>query len=144
MRHWYLSLCMEGVWSAGWIFNPTSRMTNTSVAQIQQFSPDDGHMDARNMQRRVINKYIKQNCAPSWIYLQHYSTIGQHAMVFQTQTITKSVSTSCSQKSDYANFSKLQTERPQYWSQQMPSSRWLCDFEVLVGKRRRNFQTFME
>ena len=22
---WYLSLCMDGVWSAGWIFNPTSR-----------------------------------------------------------------------------------------------------------------------
>jgi len=24
-------------------------VTNTSVALIQQFSPDDGHMDARNM-----------------------------------------------------------------------------------------------
>jgi hypothetical protein len=23
MRHWYLSLCMGGVWSAGWSFNPT-------------------------------------------------------------------------------------------------------------------------
>ena len=27
-------------------------------------------MDARNMQRRELNKYIKQNCAPSWIYLR--------------------------------------------------------------------------
>jgi len=27
-------------------------------------------MDIRNMQRREIYKYIKQNCAPSWIYLQ--------------------------------------------------------------------------
>ena len=25
MRHWCLSLCMGGVWSAGWIGNPTSR-----------------------------------------------------------------------------------------------------------------------
>jgi len=28
MRHWYLSICMDGVWSAGWIetyFNPISR-----------------------------------------------------------------------------------------------------------------------
>jgi hypothetical protein len=38
MRHWYLSLCMSGVWSAGWSFIPTSRpdpthtVTNTSVA----------------------------------------------------------------------------------------------------------------
>ena len=24
-------------------------VTNTSVVQIQQFSPDDGHMNARNM-----------------------------------------------------------------------------------------------
>ena len=47
-------------------------MTSTSVAWIQQFSPDDGHMDARNMYRGGINKYIKQNCAPSWIYLRDY------------------------------------------------------------------------
>ena len=25
MRHWYLSLCVGGVWSAGWSFTPTSR-----------------------------------------------------------------------------------------------------------------------
>jgi len=24
MRHWHLSLCMGGVWYAGWICNPTS------------------------------------------------------------------------------------------------------------------------
>jgi hypothetical protein len=46
------------------------RVTNTSVVQIQQFSPDDGHMNARNVWRREINKYIKHNCAPSWIYLR--------------------------------------------------------------------------
>ena len=51
-------------------------MTNTGVAEIQQFSPDDGHTDARNMYRRVRNKYIKQNCAPSWIYVQDYT--GMH------------------------------------------------------------------
>jgi len=46
------------------------KVINTSVVQIQQFSPDDGHMNARNMYRREINKYFKQNCAPSWIYLR--------------------------------------------------------------------------
>jgi len=25
MHHWYLSLCMGGVWSASWSFTPTSR-----------------------------------------------------------------------------------------------------------------------
>jgi len=31
MRHWHLSLCMCGVWSAGWIeiFNPNSRAVAT-------------------------------------------------------------------------------------------------------------------
>ena len=45
-------------------------VTNTSVLQIQQFSPDDRHMNARNMKKRQINKCIKQNCASRWIYLQ--------------------------------------------------------------------------
>jgi len=30
-------------------------------------------MDARNTYRREINKYIEQNCAPSWIYLRDYT-----------------------------------------------------------------------
>ena len=29
-------------------------------------------MDAQNMYERDINKYIKQNCAPSWIYLREH------------------------------------------------------------------------
>ena len=75
MRHWYLSLCMCGFCSAGWIQSNhqtrrhTYTVTNTSVAQIQEFSPDDGHVDALYMEKREINKYIKQNCASSWIYL---------------------------------------------------------------------------
>ena len=45
---------MVGVWSAvalksnQQISHHPYRVTNTSVVQIQQFSPDDGHMDARN------------------------------------------------------------------------------------------------
>ena len=77
MRQWYLSRCMDGVWSAGWIcvggvwsagwtcvggvwsagwisIQPAARrqpyrVTNTGVAWIQLFSPDDGHKDARNV-----------------------------------------------------------------------------------------------
>ena len=76
MRYWYLSLCMCGDWSDGWIESnqQTSRhpyrVTNTSVAGIQKFSPDNWHVDDRNMQRREINKCIKHNCAPSWTYLR--------------------------------------------------------------------------
>jgi len=39
------------------------------VALKQRLPPDDGHMDARNMYRREMHKYIKQNCVPSWIYI---------------------------------------------------------------------------
>jgi hypothetical protein len=61
---------LGGVWSAGWIENSfipisrpdaTQREANKNVAQIQQFSSDDGHMDAGSMYRRVTNKYFKQN-----------------------------------------------------------------------------------
>ena len=38
--------------------------------------PDDGHVDSRNKYRREINKYIKQNCAPSWTYLRDFT--GMH------------------------------------------------------------------
>ena len=34
-------------------------------------------MDARNMQRREINKYIKQNCELSWICLRDGLTISE-------------------------------------------------------------------
>ena len=98
MRHWYLSLCMGGVWSDGWISIQPSEIINSlnqpvrkyrviqeeknhflgggdsishceenrisiqpadqspplqsdkyQCRNIQQFSPDDGYMDARNM-----------------------------------------------------------------------------------------------
>jgi len=32
-------------------------------------------MDARNTQRREINKYIKQNCKPSWTHLREYTDL---------------------------------------------------------------------
>ena len=31
-------------------------------------SPDDGHVCPKHVEK--INKYTKQNCAPSWIYMQ--------------------------------------------------------------------------
>jgi len=97
MRHWYLSLCMGGVWSAGWSETPTSPCAHhqekllylcdtgicysvwvasrllvgvklqpadqTPPIQSDKYqcridtviSPDDGHMVARNIQRREIN-----------------------------------------------------------------------------------------
>ena len=55
MRHCYLSLCMCEEWPAGWKANQSQtschpyRVTNTSVTKIQHFSPDDGHVEARNI-----------------------------------------------------------------------------------------------
>ena len=64
---------MGGVWSAGWISiqpaDQTPPLQSDKYQCRKQFSPDYGHMDGRNMYRREINKYIKRNCAPSWIYL---------------------------------------------------------------------------
>jgi len=43
-------------------------------------------MDARNMWRREINKYIKQNCAPSWIFLRDYTAmLGEQNIKFGTK-----------------------------------------------------------
>ena len=54
------------------------RVTNTRVANTQQFSADDGHVDDRNMYRREINKYVKQNCAPSCTYLRAQRDFSQY------------------------------------------------------------------
>jgi len=75
MRHWYLSLCMGGVWSAGWSFSPTSRPDATHTEwkilvshRYSNFSWWWAHGCPKHVEKR--NKYTKQNCAPSWIYLQ--------------------------------------------------------------------------
>ena len=80
MRHWYLSLCMGGVWSAGWIeasFTPTSRPGVTQTEwkipmshRHSDFSWWWAHGCPKHVDKR--NKYTKQNCAPSWIYLQDF------------------------------------------------------------------------
>jgi hypothetical protein len=60
MRHWYLSLCMRGVWSAGWSYirfstlQPADQTPPTQSDKYQcrvdtVISPDDGHMVPRNM-----------------------------------------------------------------------------------------------
>ena len=75
MRHWYLSLCMGGVWSAGWSYTPTSRPeANHTEWQIpvshryRNFSLWWAHVSPKQV--RKLNKYTKQICAPKWIYLQ--------------------------------------------------------------------------
>jgi len=75
MWHWYLSICMGGVWSAGWSFIPTSRPDATHTEwQIpvshgySNFSWWWAHSCPKHVEKRHI--YTKQNCARSWIYLQ--------------------------------------------------------------------------
>ena len=77
IRHWYLSLCMDDVWSVGCSFTPTSRLNTTHTEwQIpvlhinSNFSWRWAHGCPKHVEK--INKHIKQNCAPSWIYLQDF------------------------------------------------------------------------
>ena len=74
MRHWYLSLCMGGVWSAGWSEITTSRPDATHTEwqipvshRYSNFSWWWAHSCPKHVGKR---KHTKQNCAPSWIYLQ--------------------------------------------------------------------------
>ena len=65
--------------TAAWIsiqpadLKPPIQSDITLSHRCSKFSPYDGHMDAQNMYRREINKYTKQNCAPSWICLRDYA-----------------------------------------------------------------------
>ena len=77
MRYWYLSLCMGGVCSAGWSETPTSRPDTTHTEwqipvshRYSNFSWWWAHGCPKHVEIR--NKYTKQNCVPSWIYLQDY------------------------------------------------------------------------
>jgi len=75
MWRWYLSLCMGGVWSAGWSFTTTSRPEATHTEwqipvshRYSNFSWWWTHGCPKHVEKR--NKYTKQNFVPSWIYLQ--------------------------------------------------------------------------
>ena len=57
MRHWYLSICMGGKYQC--------RM-DTAIFSWWWAPGCPKHVEKRN-------KYIEQNCAPSWIYLRDYT-----------------------------------------------------------------------
>jgi len=74
MWHWYMPLSMSGVWSAGWSETPTSRPDATHTEWhipvshgYSNFSWWWAHGCPKHVEKR--NKYTKQNCASSWIYL---------------------------------------------------------------------------
>ena len=73
-----LALCIGGVWSAGWIENQAADRTPPIQSDKYQCHIDTVIFSwqwAHGCQKHVekINKYIKQNCAPSWTYLQDYT-----------------------------------------------------------------------
>ena len=82
MRHWYLSLCMGDVLSAGWIETVVSiqppEPTPPLLSDKYQCRIDTAifswwwlHGCPKHLEKR--NKYIKQNCKPSWTCLQDYT-----------------------------------------------------------------------
>ena len=78
VRHWYLSLCIDGVWSAGWSETPTSRTdaihTKWQIPVSHTYSNFScwwAHGYPKHVEKR--NKYTKQNSTPSWICLQDMS-----------------------------------------------------------------------
>jgi len=70
MRHRYLSLCMGGVWSSDQT-PPIQSDKYQCRIDTAIFSWWWAHGWPKNLEKR--NKYIKQNCAPIWTYLQDYT-----------------------------------------------------------------------
>ena len=75
MWHWCLSLCMGGSRSAGWISIQPADLTPTVQSDKHQCRVDTvisswwwTHECTKHVKK--WNKYIKQNCAPSWTHLQ--------------------------------------------------------------------------
>jgi len=75
MRHWYLWLCLGGIWSAGCSFTPNSTPDATHTEwqipvshRYSNFSWWWAHGCTKHAEKR--NKYTEQNCAPIWIHLQ--------------------------------------------------------------------------
>ena len=75
MRHWHLSLCMGGVWSADQTPPIQSDMCQCRIDTVI-FSWWWAHGRPKHVEKR--NKYIKQNCAPTWIICE---TIKLHCAI---------------------------------------------------------------
>jgi len=72
---WYLLFCTDDCWYPPCI--PDShpyRITSTKCRINTVVSPDDGHIVARNMYRKI--NILRKNYAPSRLYLQDYT--GMH------------------------------------------------------------------
>ena len=77
MRHWYLSLCVGGVRPAGSIqsaYQTPPIQSDKPQCRIDTaiFSWWWAHGCPKYVEKR--NKFIKQDCAPSWTYYQEYLT----------------------------------------------------------------------
>jgi len=59
MRHWYLSLCRGGSWSAGWSFTPTSRSdaTHTEWEIPVKLQPADQTPHIHSEKYQVSHRY---------------------------------------------------------------------------------------
>jgi len=86
MRHCYLPLCMGGVWSAGWIsIQPTDQKPPIQSDKYHCsldtviFSWWWAHECPKHVEK--IDKYIKQNCAPSWTYLQKVNMLYNNVLL---------------------------------------------------------------
>ena len=76
------------VWYAHYIPDSHAhRLTSTKCSKNTVFSPDDGHIVARNMWRFI--NILRINCAPSWHCLQDYTVMhSQQNITFDFNPLT--------------------------------------------------------
>jgi len=70
MRHWYLSLCMGGVWSAD---QTPPIQSDKYQCRIDTLIFSWWWSCECPKHEEKWNKYVKHNSAPSWIYLRNYT-----------------------------------------------------------------------
>ena len=72
-------LCDTGICNSVWVASgrPDTTHTEWQIPVSHRYSNFLLMMDAQNMKRREINKYVKQNCVLSWIYL--WDCTGMHS-----------------------------------------------------------------
>ena len=83
MRHWYMSLCMSGVRNDISTRRPDATHTEWHIPVSHRYSNFSlwwAHGCPKHVEK--WNRYTKQNCVPSWIYLQECRSLLRQFVIF--------------------------------------------------------------